>query len=228
MTICIAALSDGGKGLVVASDRMATSPVGGMSYEWQTEDINKIVPLPMNGFVMMAGNDSLGLGIIQASLKVLKEKKIERIEDAVEVFRLEYQKSRLNNFVQVMLEPRGFTLANYYEYHTRLAKELRDMIDDQMGKWSGLVDLIVVGQNPGDSFHLYSIGTPGVVTSHDATGYICIGSGGPHAMYHIIGSGYKKALDSGSVRKTVEEAKKKSEVAPGVGSMTDCRSATAK
>lgn len=228
MTICIAALSDSGKGLVVASDRMATSPVAGLTYEWQSDDIKKIIPLPLNGFVMMSGNDSLGLGIIEASLKVLKEKKIERIEDAVEIFRQEYQKSRLNNFVQVVLEPRGFTLANYYEYHTKLAKELRDSIDAQMGQWSGLVDLVVVGQTPGDSFHVYAIGTPGIITNHDATGYICIGSGGPHAMYHIIGAGYKKALDTAAVKTIVEEAKKKSEVAPGVGSMTDCRSVAAK
>ena len=223
MTVCIAALSDSGKGLVAASDRMATVLIGGIKCERQDEGVNKIWPIPSSGFVLLAGSDSLGPRLITSALKIIADKKIERIEDIVEVFRQEYQKSRLRDFEQSVLNARGFTFANYYDIHQKLAPDLRGAIDTQMGNWSGLIDLIVAGKGDDGVFHLYSVMNPGVSTFHDATGYVCIGSGGPLATYSLIGSSYKKSSSQEEVKQIVEEAKKKSEVSPGVGSMTDLR-----
>ena len=83
------------------------------------------------------------------------------------------------------------------------------------------VELIVAGINPGDGCHLYSITHPGVSACHDTIGYACVGSGAPHALYSLIASEYTKDKLVGQVEAYVDDAKKKSEVAPGVGTETE-------
>lgn len=224
MTVCIAALADSSKKLVVASDRMTTSTIGGIEYEWEAEDVQKIFPITgFNGAVLMAGADSYGRTIIQSSLKSLEEKKPKKLEEAVEIFRSEYQKFRLNNFIHSVLESKGMTLGDYYNLHAKLANDLRVFIDNQLAQWNAFTELIIAGQDSGEDFHIYTVSNPGVVLNHDSNGYICVGKGGPHAMYFLIGSGYKKSLRTEEVKQFVLDGKQKSEKAPGVGKLTDCR-----
>lgn len=70
---------------------------------------------------------------------------------------------------------------------------------------------------------MYSVSNPGSLVDHNLNGYICIGTGGPHAMYYLIGSGNKNSMTETNVKKILEEAKGKAEVAPGVGSLSECR-----
>ena len=231
MTVGIAAFADNSKKLIIASDQMITSTVGGsplgggITYQWQSTDIHKIFPLPRGtGAILMAGNESYARTIINTSIRSIETKKAEEIEAIVEIVREEYANFRLINFVQSVLVPRGIqNFSAYYELHARLANDLRTFIDTTLGNWSGCCDLIVAGKDRAGTFSLYSISNPGIANNHDLNGYVCIGTGGPHAMYHIIGAGYKKGMPEPEVKKILEEAKKKSEVAPGVGSFTDCR-----
>ena len=226
MTIGIAALAEDGKKLIVASDQMITSNVANMAYQWESTDVHKIFNIPdFNGAILMAGTESNARVIINSSIEITQSKKLKDIKDILNTIREEYSKFRINNFVQSVLEPRGIKdLQVYYELHTKIANDLRTMIDNMLIQWSGLCDLIVAGKNEGGIFHLYSIGNPGVCLDHDLQGYVCIGTGGPHAMYYIIGSNYKKNMSEVEVKAIVLEAKKKSEAAPGVGKLTDCRS----
>lgn len=222
MTVCLAALAENGKKLIVASDRMVTSPIATMSYQWQSEDVQKITQFG-NNLVLISGLDVFGRSIISTSIKKCTEQKIAYIEDIVEVFRTEFQTFRVNNFVQNNLQSRGLTLEKYYQLHNTLASSLVTAIDGAIGTWQIGVDLIVAGKSQNQDFHIYSISHPGVSLCHDMNGYVCIGAGGPHAMYHIIGSGYKKSSNETEIKQIIEAAKKKGEAAPGVGTYTDCR-----
>src|ERR1039458_6807767 len=102
MTVCIAALADNGKKVVVASDQMTSSPVGTMVYEWQNTDVHKIFNFP-KGVVLMAGADSNSRAVIDSAINIINEKPEMRSEEMLETFRAEYQKFRLNKFVTEML-----------------------------------------------------------------------------------------------------------------------------
>ena len=226
MTIGIAALAEDGNKLIVVSDQMITSNVANMSYQWESIDVHKIFDIPdFKGAILMAGNESNARVIINSSIEIIQSKNLKDTKNILNTIREEYCKFRINNFVQSVLEPRGIKdLQAYYELHTKIANDLRTMIDTALGQWNGQCDLIVAGKNEGGIFHLYSISNPGVFSDNDLSGYVCIGTGGPHAMYHIIGSNYRKNMNEAEVKAIVLEAKNKSEVAPGVGKLTDCRS----
>ena len=55
---------------------------------------------------------------------------------------------------------------------------------------------------------------------NDVIGYAAIGTGAPHAMYSLIDAGYKKSMSKEKVEEMLRQAKKRSEVAPGVGGQT--------
>jgi len=75
MTIGIAALAENGKKLIVASDQMITSPIGTMSYQWQSSDIHKIFIIPeFKGAILMAGAESNARIIINKSIDLIQSK----------------------------------------------------------------------------------------------------------------------------------------------------------
>jgi hypothetical protein len=66
MTICIAAVCDGGKSIVVAADRMFTAPAP-TSMEFETSE-KKIEPLATGCVAMSAGNSAYATEIIAGTL----------------------------------------------------------------------------------------------------------------------------------------------------------------
>lgn len=224
MTICIAALADGGKSLILAADQMITANIP-ISYQFETDDIAKIYPLTDTASVLMAGNVLYAHEILenarrQVTAADIKQNEPQTIEQITEILRVEYQNYRRNLVVKKFIEPRGLNLQAYYQLQRTLHDAVTQEIEKNLTELNIGVELIVAGHNTEVGCHVYSIVHPGVSTSHGVIGYVCVGSGAPHATYHLIGSDYKKTMGREEVRGIVTEAKKKSEVAPGVGSKT--------
>ncbi len=93
------------------------------------------------------------------------------------------------------------------------------MIDRAFAEFNARVDFILAGKDDSQC-GIYSISNPGQLTCHNPIGYAAVGSGSPHAIYSIIDSKYKKSMKKEAVENIVREAKKRSEVAPGVGTST--------
>ena len=218
MTICIGALANSGKYCCYAVDTMITAqfPIG---YEFETKDVRKIFPLNENVYVLTAG-DALGASTI---IKRVEEKnKLSEKLSVKEVANLlldEYQIYRRELIQQIHFFPRGLNIATYYEIQQKLQIGLVNILDNQLANFDLNVSFIIFGYDKNEEkiCHLFSINNPGVLICHDEIGFTAIGSGAPHATYYLIGEKYKKTMDKKVVRKLVEEAKKKSEVAPGVG-----------
>ena len=79
--------------------------------------------------------------------------------------------------------------------------------------------MLISGAN-NESHSIYTIVNPGTILDNSSIGRGAIGSGAPHALYSLIEDGYEPSLGKDRVIELVSKAKKRSEVAPGVGQET--------
>ncbi|MCY4448915.1 MAG: hypothetical protein OXE02_08750 [Chloroflexi bacterium] len=222
MTVCIAALYDNGRGVVLASDQLVTAsiPIG---YEFEHQEIPKIVPMAASVpiYALAAGDVLLGTEILNiARVQIQQQQHTVTAAEAVEAIRVVYQRVRLLNIVQRELEPRGLTLDSYYGNHQALAPQVLQIVDQAMSQADIGVEFIVAGPGEGSAYTIHTVSNPGTTNDHTPIGYCAIGSGAPHAMYSLIEAPYKHSLGSAEVKELVHQAKARSEVAPGVGSET--------
>jgi len=220
MTICIAALAESGHKIVAAVDLMITANFP-IPTEFETDDVVKTYSLGEAAMAMSAGNALSAWEIMKRSKAVIVDQQINKIDQIVEVVRKTYQDYRQRLIVERYLEPRGLNLNSYYNMQLKLVPSVVGDIENQLVNFNIGVDLIVAGCRDGGECHLYTVTHPGVSVSHDAIGYVSIGSGAAHAMYFFISTNYHKKMSVEEVKKIVLEAKKRSQVAPGVGKQTE-------
>lgn len=221
MTICIAALYENGKGCVLASDQMTTAhfPIG---YEFENEEVKKIIKVRETtvAYLLIAGDVLFANEVLEAVRKDVEAKGITATPIIAESFRHHYQNVRKQHIIRNELEPRGLTIDSFYAAHQRLVPQIVQLIDNAFKTWNPRTELIIAGL--GESCcSIFSIVNPGDLFCHDAIGFMAVGSGAPHAVYSLIESGYKKSMDEQTVHTLVEKAKRRSEVAPGVGRGTE-------
>jgi hypothetical protein len=220
MTICIAALYENGKGFVLASDLMTTAhfPIG---YEFEREDVEKIIKLTESPetYALIAGDVLFANATIEKAQEQAKAQGKNTVEDLAELIRLSYQDIRRERVVRGELEPRGLNINSYYQNHQKLLSNIVQMIDRQFVSYNPGVELIITGGGK-IGCHIFTISNPGQCLCLDAIGYAAIGTGAPHAIYSLIDSKYVKSLSKDKVVELVNKAKKRSQVAPGVGTKT--------
>ena len=221
MTICIAALYENGKGCVLASDQMTTAhfPIG---YEFENEEVKKIIKVreATVAYLLTAGDVLFANEILEAVRTEVDEKGVTATPIIAELLRKHYQNVRKQHIIRNELEPRGLTIDSYYQSQQRLVQPIVMMIDKALRSFNPRTELIIAGFGE-ECCSVFSITNPGDLFCHDAIGFAAVGSGGPHAVYSMIESEYKKSMDAKTVYELVEKAKKRSEVAPGVGRGTE-------
>ena len=221
MTVCIAALYGDGAGVVLASDRMVTAhiPIG---YEFENKENTKIVELDeaASVFALIAGDVLRGNEIFDLAKTELTPKDGGcPASEVAEIVRSSYQKVRLRNIIHRELEPRGLDLNNYYGRHQTLSPQVVQMIDQALSSFDFRVEILVAGSNS-RAHTIYTILNPGTIHNNSSIGHGAIGSGAPHALYSLIEASYTPSLDKDAVVDLVKRAKRRSEVAPGVGKET--------
>ena len=173
-------------------------------------------------YSLLAGDVLLGTEIINAAREQVKLQEITSATMMAEMVRVAYQQKRLARVVQSELEPRGLSLQDYYNSQQRLLPQIVQVVDQALHQTNIGVEIIVAGPS-GSQCSIHTIMNPGVNRNNSSIGYSAIGSGAPHAIYSLIEALYKPSLRKERVKEIVESAKKRSEVAPGVGSQTQFR-----
>lgn len=221
MTVCIAALYDNGAGVILSSDRMVTAhiPIG---YEFEYDEHTKIVKLAGSHsvYALVAGDVLRGYEILKVAQTEMTQREGGVIaSEAAEIVRRCYQQVRLNCIAHWELEPRGLDLSSYYGRQQQLSPQIVQMIDQAMCSTNLGVEMLIAGPN-GDTHTIHTVLNPGATHDNSAIGHGAVGSGAPHALYSLIEDSYTASLGLEKVTELVEKAKKRSEVAPGVGRET--------
>jgi len=220
MTVCIAASYNNGEGFVLVSDQMLTIHYP-MAYEYENEEFDKISliseKLPI--YCLSAGNAIFANEIIDTAKTQIKNKDVKSVNQAAQEVCNAYTQYRLLRLIRSQLQTRGLDLNSYYKNQRTLSPDIVQLIDRNFRTTNLGVEFIVIGKT-GSDCHIYTIIHPGDMYCYDSIGYTSIGIGAPHITYHMIENNYRKSMNRETITQLVAGAKKRSEVAPGVGEKT--------
>ena len=214
MTICIGALCDNGKGVVVATDRMLTNQILSVEFEHPAAKITQLTPTCV---ALTAGNAIAHTELLRSVQERVSFHKGPLVSQVADIVKQCYQEARKRQVIDRILTRRGFmSLEDYYERHRMLDGTVVRAVEYEMESYDYGVDLLVAGVDATGA-HLYSVTDPGTSWCFDAVGYHAIGSGLPHAINTLIARGCYQVASMPEVLYMVYEAKRAAEKAPGVG-----------
>jgi 20S proteasome alpha/beta subunit len=222
VTVCVAALCENSGIVICASDRMLTSPP---DIEFEPPQ-SKIVPLTNSIVAMCAGDSSVQSEIIQKVRTDINGRiRAEpdnwwRISDTIDLYAKYYYEKKRKIGETRYLSP--FNLN-----HSTFIANQHNMKDDFVGQLSskllGIEDLGVQAIFAGidtSGGHIYGFINEQVLC-FDSVGFASIGIGARHASSELMFSGHVSTKLFPETIILVYSAKKRSEVAPGVGQETD-------
>ena len=113
------------------------------------------------------------------------------------------------------------TVEEWHAVQGQLLAETVQYVNSAVSQYKLGAYLIVAGVD--EEGHLYSIYDPGTSWSFDDAGYCCVGAGQQHANAAFAWHGYSKSFTRNEALYVAYEAKRKAEMAGGVGRATDIR-----
>jgi len=227
MTVCIGALCEDGKSVVVAADKMVTFGTP-MNLQTEPPDLKKIVKLTKKSVLLFSGSVPDGEEILvsaQSKLSNNPKQTTAKIAEAVKDAYADLKKKRVE---ETILKP--LLGADFPKFQTLVSQSASSQILQQV---LGLIsqhnlqaELLVAGTDDAGA-HLFIVSHPGILLPVETTGYAAVGSGGLHAGISLSLAQHSKVLPLVDAIYNVYEAKKSAEVAPGVGKLTDMAIVTA-
>jgi len=219
VTVCIAAICTFRGGLLVtaASDRMITA--GDIQFE---QPQPKVFQLGEHSVALIFGDVSEQATVATLAQREVVTRRIGNMEEVAKCYAQEYEKRRLEIAEARFLRPIGFDKDSFVtrQQHLdpRLIAELtQDLQTCHLDENGGAI--VIGADNLGA--HIYTIGDPGIATCHDSIRFVARGSGQWHAESQFMFSRYVKTWNLERAMYLLYSAKRRAEVAPGVGLGTD-------
>ncbi len=206
MALCIAAMAESGRKLVIGYDHEHTFADGlDEPIIHHFPDVRRVLPLSESSDLIFAGEPSLAHRIWQLAEQRVKTCRPKDAWELAEIVRKEYRDLRQAMLVASLLEPRGLTSETFLPGQLVLDKEIVHKIDKKFTKLNLSVDLLVICADR-DGRHLFRIMHPGTLHCLDLLGFACIGPESAHDHDAMIQEGYKWSLKVERVRDLVRSA----------------------
>lgn len=216
MTICIAALYEQNEGIVAISDRMLTA--GDIEFE---QDSLKMEMLGKNCIALLAGSALVPTDVFR-QLPTKVKKQGGSIDTVVDSLKDAFVKVRTKRIDERVFRPRNLSIQDFRTKRDQIGSELYFMLEGSLtDSDSRLSVYIIVATHDADGAHICYIQDPGTSDPFDAIGFCTIGSGEDHAINAFVRANYTKNMAFEQVLYLIYEAKRKAEVAPGVGRQCD-------
>lgn len=220
VTVCVAAMFDE-HGILGASDRMLTA--GDVQFEPQQP---KIIFISNSIAAMIAGDSSMQAEIMQ-KVKADVRKRIDEdsstwvnIKDVAELYMVYYNESRLKRAEQSILAPFGLDSNSFISRQKEMeAGFVRQIATELLNYEAPRISAIFAGVDTSGA-HLY-VADNDSINCRDNVGFAAIGVGYWHANSQIMFAGHTRRKSFPETLLLVYSAKKRAEVAPGVGGATD-------
>ena len=221
MTICVAAICDKGKTVVVAADRMMSAPFLTVEFDHPSAKIDSIG----SRCVALSSGDVLSITeILSESSGISGQLQNPSVILITNEIKERFIRVRARLLHERFFQPRGLSFDTFY-VDGSIQKLLPDMVlllDSQAQKFELGTSLLIAGvDNLGG--HIYCIDDPGTSQCFDRLSYYSIGSGHRHAILSLVTVQHNTMVDLVSAIYNVYQAKKNAEIAPGVGTGTDMR-----
>lgn len=219
MTVCIAARCLEGF-VFAASDRMLTA--GDIQYEPTSQ---KAFQITKSVLCMMSGDAAFFieiLGAVYDELRPIDEatKNDLPVRQAVELFIKHRSAAVLRRSNSRLLAPLGLDHKEFLLQQATMSTHLVDLLAKEMLNLEvPQIDVIIAGIDPSGT-HIYVL-NDGEVCCNNAIGFACIGSGSRHAKSLFMLARHAWNSPMSDTLLLTYTAKRRAEVAPGVGMATD-------
>jgi len=217
MTQIIGVICDDGEKAIAVSDRMITTADLSLAFEHESRKISHI---STNCVVLTAGSALVHDPILKAVRLKFKDKPKPLIYDVTNEIKKEYQDLRLKLIEDEIFRARGFTIQDFYKNQKELHDAIVMELNEEMKKYDLGLQMIVLGVDS-EGAHLYHVGNPGTATPFSSLGFCCIGTGQQHADRTFAYRKYAVTFPLKKALYIIFEAKKRAEMAGGVGVTTD-------
>lgn len=225
MTICIAAACDGGKHIVVATDRMVTAgPPLNLEFE---PPLTKIECLGKGCIALAAGSLPFADQIIseaKGKVGVTQPPPVDAVCQLVQQSYMAFRNHLIDD--QVILATLGQDFKKFRDNAGTLPQYLHQqpnvyqLLFSQSQQYNLGLELLIAGIDASGA-HISVIIHPGALVCLNKLGYAAIGSGAIHALSVFHLGGQSAQLPLAQTLLSVYGVKRAAEVAPGVGTETD-------
>ncbi|MEZ2297258.1 hypothetical protein [Variovorax sp. RCC_210] len=222
MTVCVAAICETSASVIGASDRMLTA--GNVQFQ---PPVSKCYELTTSAVLMVAGEMTIQAEIvalmrdrINAMLSVEPPPEWMRISEIAAMYSQVHSELRARRAASEFLGPLGLTLETFISRQTEMSSQLVSSLATEMiTKAFPRVEAIIAGVDRTGA-HIY-VADGATISCHDAAGFAAIGNGWYHSNSHLMFSRHGKNAGFTKTLWLTFSAKKRAEVAPGVGEDTD-------
>lgn len=220
LTVCVAAICEDNI-ILGASDRMVTA--GDVEFE---PPQTKVTFLTSSIAVMIAGDSSLQVEIVYEARDEVQQRVVAeptnwwRVRDVANIFFKNFKQAKRTRTENAILDPLGLDYDSFITRQQELSSELVDKIATEILNFEmSEIETIVTGVDTTGA-HIYVVTNRGV-TCRDSVGFAAIGAGYWHANSQFMFAGHARSKPVPQTLLLTYTAKKRAEVAPGVGEATD-------
>lgn len=228
MTVCIAALfdwrygeKDFGRAVIAVSDRMLTA--GDIEYEPENM---KVCFINRNVIVLTAGDVAVHSEALAHLMRRFPTKSFAKVEEVAAAYGEEIQAVRLRRASAEYLAPLGLDTDSFHAKQKMMLPDVVYDITNGLKSYPLSIEAIVTGCDEGADAHVFTVNDRGVAISHDDIGFAAIGLGGAHASSQFMFSRYRRNINYFDALPIIYAARRRAEVAPGVGKTHDFLIAT--
>jgi hypothetical protein len=185
----------------------------------------KVAALTSNAFLLIAGDFGLQSEVCQRVEAEVTARVNQtpndwwKISDIADLCVKHYNEVRDKKAEQAILKPVGLDWGSWVTIRQKIDSSFVHDVSDQLSKYALRIDTLAVGCDDTGG-HIYRI-SDGEAICEDGIGFGCIGAGANHADPYFMLAGHSKYASFAQTLLLVYHAKKRSEVAPGVGKATD-------
>jgi 20S proteasome alpha/beta subunit len=221
MTVCVAAIADNGKKLVLAADNMLTIGIGtSIQYQRENKDHKKIVRLNDNVCALVAGALHVMNPVIETAKNEIKQNTSPL--KVANILRESLQKFYLQKIEEEILKTVGINWDFFKNNQNKMDPEIVKDLYNKIKNFVLDINIIVAGyDSQSNNCYLGVVGSNGYLIDNTLSGFVTNGSGGDLAKFSLILSDYTQSLSvdrvSEIVKKSVSDAKR----SPGVGELGD-------
>jgi hypothetical protein len=215
MTQLIAALCDGGKAAIAVSDRMVSTSDMTLGFE-APDPKSEIIS---DKFVVLIAGTIHEPDLVRDVQQKARGK--DRFREIADVFKDLYQELRTRRIEDEILRPR-LGIETFDEFHKKQRMLVEGLVletQDQIDRYDLGLQMIIAGVD--EHAHIGIVGNPGVWRSFDNLGWCVTGMGDRHAESVFAWYRFSRATPLNQALYITFEAKRKAEMAGGVGKSTD-------
>ncbi|MEX0802560.1 MAG: hypothetical protein WD738_21175 [Pirellulales bacterium] len=217
MTVCIAAIcqiSIEQQIVIGAADHKVTA--GDIQFE---PDTQKIYYFNSHGGI---------IGLMAGDLAAQKEicdcvwyRQPQSVREAVRFYCRELGEFNKRQAEQIVLAPLGLTMESFLQDQQRMSPDFAEQIRYDMRQERAEIETIICGVDVSRVAQIYTVEPDGRSSCNNSTGFTAIGDGANHALSQFMFARYTPRTLMSHALMLTYTAKKRAEVAPGVGRDTD-------